>query len=89
MVSFRSSKGSFYLSYDGSTYIKLADSTLYSHRFTYGLGNYKGRALTVGCCIGKETNAQICDKTECTAKTEILNMTTMTWSNAEDFPDET
>ena len=43
---------------------------------TQGLGNYNGNAITTGCY----------DEKECYLKTEILDMTTMTWSDANDYP---
>ena len=66
-------------SYNGKKFKKVKNSAIYSHRSTYGLRNYKGQALTTGC-----------DQSyECGNKTERLDMTTMTWSNAEDFPFKT
>ena len=50
----------------------------YSHRQTRGLGNYKGKALTTGCSDSNDP--------ECDVKTEILDMTTMTWFDADDYP---
>ena len=45
--------------------------------WTLGLGNYRGNALTTGCDhFGKN----------CFNKTEILDMTTLEWSDAPDFP---
>ena len=43
-----------------------------------GLGNYKGKALTTGCSDSNDP--------ECDVKTEILDMTTMTWFDADDYP---
>ena len=43
---------------------------------TYGLANYKGRALTTGCY----------DSGTCGAKTEIMDMNTLTWNSGPDYP---
>ena len=53
-------------SFDGEVYesIKLSQ---YSHIWTRGLANYRGKALTTGCnSFG-----------ECSFKTELLDMTTL------------
>ena len=62
-------------SYDGTNYVDIDESN-YSHRLTYGLGNLEGRAVTTGCDLSRE----------CHVKTEILDITTMTWSDADDYP---
>ena len=68
----------FFPSFDGTTYTKTPDST-YSHRSTYGLGNYRGNtAFTTGCKGGSPSN--------CYLKTEKLDMTTLTWSTVDDYP---
>ena len=41
-----------------------------------GLGNYNNKAFTTGCWGGDD----------CSVKTEILNMTTLTWSDTLDYP---
>ena len=38
----------FFLSFDGENYQPI-ESSKYSHRSTFGLANYKGKALAVGC----------------------------------------
>ena len=68
-------KLNFLLSYDGENYFKIEESK-YSHELTYGLGNLEGRAITTGCLR----------PSQCYVKTEILDMTTMTWSDRDDFP---
>ena len=48
----------------------------YSHRWTFGLANYQGQALTTGCY----------DDSSCSIKTEIMNMKKLEWADAADFP---
>ena len=62
-------------SFDGVNYQKVGESK-YSHQSTWGIANYRGNALTTGC---KSPN-------DCNTKTEILDMTSMTWSDADDYP---
>ena len=62
-------------SYDGSNFKKIEESK-YSHERISGLSNYQGQAFITGCstcCV-------------CSLKTEILNLQTMTWSDADDYP---
>ena len=63
-------------SFDGENYVQVEDSK-YSHDRTYGLGNYRGKAFTTGCRYYG-----------CTSKvaTELLDMTTMKWSDGPDYP---
>ena len=64
-------------SFDGTTYTKIIPDSAYSHRSTYGLGNYRGNAaLTTGCK----------GPSNCYVKTEILDMTRLTWSTVDDYP---
>ena len=63
-------------SFDGENYVQVEDSK-YSHDRTFGLGNYRGKAFTTGChAYG------------CTSKvaTELLDMTTMKWSDGPNYP---
>ena len=63
-------------SFDGENYVTVENSK-YSHDQTLGLGNYRGKAFTTGCwSVG------------CTSKveTELLDMTTMKWSDGPDYP---
>ena len=53
------------------------DSSKYKHRLTFGLGNYKGKAIITGCT---DKNAA------CSFKTELFDMNTMEWSDGPDFP---
>ena len=67
----------YFSSFDGTTYIELYPDSAYSHRSTYGLGNYRGnKALTTGCK----------GPSNCYVKTEILDMVTFTWSTVDDYP---
>ena len=55
------------------------ENSTYSHGNTRGLANYKGKALTTGCeawPLGAE----------CSFKTEIMDMTTLKWTDGPDFP---
>ena len=63
-------------SFDGENYVQVEDSK-YSHAYTHGLGNYRGKAFTTGCYWNG-----------CTSKveTELLDMTTMKWSDGPDYP---
>ena len=65
--------------YDGENYTRINNSK-YSHRSTLGLGFLEGKAITTGCSRGSWI------KDECDVKTEILDITTMTWSDADDYP---
>ena len=67
---------SILLSFDGENYRSI-ESSKYSHRYTYGLGNYKGKALTVGC----DRNYA-----DCSFATEILDIINSKWSDGPDFP---
>ena len=62
--------------FDGQSF-QSAGSSGYSHSDTYGLANYRGKALTTGCyglspCV----------------KTELMDMTTLTWSAGPDYPSQ-
>ena len=52
------------------------DQSKYSHFWTRGLANYKGKALTTGCNSFEE----------CSFKTELLDMETLAWSDGPDYP---
>ena len=62
-------------SFDGENYVRV-EETKYSHRGTLGLGNYRGKAFTTGC------------SSSCTSQvaTELLDMTTMKWSDGPYYP---
>ena len=53
------------------------ESSKYSHRTTFGLANYKGKALAVGC---NEFDA------DCSFATELFDLNTMKWSDGPKFP---
>ena len=56
-----------------------ADSSSYSHKNTFGMANYLGKALTTGCNNSAEHSG-------CGVKTELMDMNTLTWSSGPDFP---
>ena len=60
--------------FDGE-FTQPAGSSKYSHKRTLGMGNYMGQALTTGCYYGS-----------CAVKTELMDMTTFTWSDGPDYP---
>ena len=62
-------------SFDGEVYESVMLSK-YSHIWTRGLANYRGKALTTGC------NGY----GACSFKTEFLDMRTLRWSEGPDFP---
>ena len=63
------------LSFDGEKFIAIEDSE-FPHDMTLRLGNYRGAAFTTG---GQGSN-------DWWPKSEILNMETMKWSEAPDWP---
>ena len=52
------------------------ESSEYSHHWTFGLANYKGKAMTTGCGSNGD----------CSFKTEFFDMNTMEWYAGPDFP---
>ena len=67
---------SLFQRFDGVDY-QAVENSKYSHRQTFGLANYRGNALTTGCYYMN---------TDCSFKTEIMDMETMKWSDAPDYP---
>ena len=63
------------LRFDGE-FFHSAGSSKYSHKYTLGLANYKGKALTSGCF----------DNSVYYVKTELMDMKTLTWSDGPDYP---
>ena len=63
-----------FLSFDGQSY-QSAGSSEYSHQITYGLANYRGKALTTGCWSNL-----------CAVKTELMDMETLSWSAGPNYP---
>ena len=55
-----------------------AGSSTYSHKNTFGMANYLGKALTTGCGVN--------DSIGCGVETELMDMNTLTWSRGPDFP---
>ena len=64
-----------FLSFDGQSY-QSAGSSEYSHDWTLGMANYRGRALTTGCSRGGS----------CAVKTELMDMETLSWSAGPNYP---
>ena len=62
-------------SFDGGSY-KLMEASRYSHYYTLGLGNYRNKAFTTGCALSPR----------CSRKSEMLDLETLTWSDAPDYP---
>ena len=65
----------FLFSFDGESY-QSAGSSEYSHRLTYRMAKYLGKALTTGCD----------DSSTCSVKTELMDMDTLTWNSGLDYP---
>ena len=65
-----------FIRFDGEFYHSAGSST-YSHRDTYGMANYLGKALTTGCSDGESS---------CNVKTELMDMNTLLWSSGPDYP---
>ena len=65
----------YFLSFDGENYQSIKSSK-FSHSYTWGLANYKGKALAVGC----ESSS------DCSFAVELFDLNTMTWSDGPDFP---
>ena len=65
-----------FLSFDGQSY-QSAGSSEYSHQKTFGMANFRGKALTTGC-LGDT----------CALKTELMDMETLTWSAGQDYPSQ-
>ena len=66
----------YFLSFDGENYQPI-ESSKYSHAYTFGLANYKGKALAVGCA---EFNA------DCSFASELFDLNAMKWSDGPYFP---
>ena len=65
-----------FFSFDG-VYYQSVENSKYSHVFTLGLANYRGNGLTTGCGL---------NYAECSFETEILDMTTLKWSDGPEYP---
>ena len=65
------------LRFNGEDFVEINES---NHRYVFSqLGNYKGKAFVTGCIDWNRVG--------CGTKTEILDMGSMTWSDAyPDFP---
>ena len=65
----------YFLSFDGENYQSI-ESAKYSHKNTFGLANYKGKALAVGCA----------GSSDCSFASELFDLNTMKWSDGPEFP---
>ena len=63
--------------FDGE-FTQPAGSSKYTHQLTFGMGNYLGQALTTGCY--KDYTGS-----NCYVKTELMDMTTLTWSDGPGY----
>ena len=70
----RKKKLYFYFRFDGENFENASPSKC-DHELTYGLANYRGKALTTG-----SYNAG------CSVRTEIYDFETNQWSNGADYP---
>ena len=68
------SSQSVFFRFDGDKF-DTAGSSKFSHYYTLGLAYYNGKALTTGCD----------DNSGCSIKTEIMDMSTLEWSNGPDY----
>ena len=64
-----------YFSFDGENFENAVPSKC-DHDRTYGLANYRGKALTTGSASGSS----------CYVRTEIYDFGTNQWSDAADYP---
>ena len=64
-------------SFDGENYHSVENSKFY-HKYNQ-IADYRGEALVTGC---SSYNGEF----ECSIKTEIMDMATMKWSDAADYP---
>ena len=76
---FKNSKGTtrsvnWTFRFDGQNF-ETAGSSNFSHSRTLGMAYYNGKALTTGCD----------DSSSCYIKTEIMDMSTLEWSNGPDY----
>ena len=62
--------------YDGENFHAVNDKSQFSHGGEQ-LGIYRGKAFVTSCGYYSSS---------CNRKTELLDMTTLTWSNGADFP---
>ena len=61
--------------FDGENF-ETAGSSKFSHQLTLGMGNYKNKALTTGCGLGRD----------CAVVTELMDMETLRWTHGLPFP---
>ena len=75
-LSFSCPSKNIFFSFDGENYQSIEPSK-YSHIYTLGLANYRGKALTVGC------NGY---NSDCAFLVELFDLNTLKWSDRPDFP---
>ena len=63
------------MSFDGKNF-ENAGTSKCDHRFTYGLANYRGKALTTGSA----------NNIYCSVQTELYDFETSQWNDAADYP---
>ena len=68
------SSQSVFFRFDGDKF-DTAGSSKFSHSRTLGMAYYNGKALTTGCE----------NSSSCYIKTEIMDMSTLEWSNGPDY----
>ena len=74
IILFSFSNFQYIFSFNGENYATVENSK-FSHRYTIGLGNYRGKAFTTGCA----------DSSSCNVATEMLDMTILTWTDGPDY----
>lgn len=70
-------------SFDGEDFELVEENSNHRHR-SAGLGNYQGNAFTTGCDPDYLFNDEFYE--DCGKKSEILNLSSLTWSTAPEFP---
>ena len=65
------------ISFDGQNFFS-AGSSKYAHGGTFGMPNYRGKALTTGCHSKHPMRT-------CGIKTELMDMASLQWSDGPDF----
>ena len=66
-----------FFSFDGENFHSTENSKYAHHGNENMLANYRDKALATGC---HDENG------DCSFKTEIMDMTTLTWSDGPDYP---
>ena len=69
--------------FDGRVFHTAGNSS-FAHGGTMGMPNYKGKALTVGC-HDVDWSPSSSESKICGTKTELMDMSSLKWSNGPDF----